>query len=193
MLSDYPYYCFEKELPKEFCDGIVKLGKALAVSSASLHDRETSFSTYDPSVRNNKISWISNKEVIDILQTYVQVANRNAGWNFDVMAYETPQFSEYDSEQFYDWHIDMGVESATDVVVRKLSLSVALNDDFEGGDFEIEKWCSPAEKDRVIKVKEMRTAGSIIVFPSFIQHRVTPVTKGKRYSLVCWFRGPDFC
>ena len=60
---------------------------------------------------------------------------------------------------------------------------IDLNFDFEGGDFEIR-----GKDDRVPKLEE----GSIIVFPSFLEHRVTPVTEGIRYSLVSWFVGPPY-
>ena len=59
-------------------------------------------------------------------------------------------------------------------------MSIILNDDFEGGDFEIY-----GEESELPK-------GSVIVFPSFIEHRVAPVIKGTRYSLVAWFVGPPF-
>ena len=39
---------------------------------------------------------------------------------------------------------------------------------------------------------EIRPQGSVIVFPSFVWHRVTPVTKGTRYSLVLWTCGQPF-
>ena len=66
---------------------------------------------------------------------------------------------------------------------RKLSMSIILNSNFEGGDFEMRD-----VNNRVPRLEE----GSIIVFPSFIEHRVVPVTKGVRYSLVAWFVGPPF-
>ncbi len=66
---------------------------------------------------------------------------------------------------------------------RKLSMSIVLNSDFEGGDFEINM--DGKKSPRLEK-------GSIIVFPSFMEHRVAPVTKGIRYSLVTWFVGPPF-
>ena len=68
---------------------------------------------------------------------------------------------------------------------RKLSMTVVLNSDFEGGEFQIRG----LQKDQQVPpLKE----GSIIVFPSFIDHRIKPVTKGVRYSLVAWFLGPPF-
>jgi PKHD-type hydroxylase len=62
-------------------------------------------------------------------------------------------------------------------------MSIILNSDYEGGDFEMR-----GLKDKVPRLEE----GSIIVFPSFLEHRVTPVTEGIRYSLVTWFVGPPY-
>ena len=65
-------------------------------------------------------------------------------------------------------------------------MSILLNSDFEGGEFEIS--LDEASKDNDMKLDK----GSIIVFPSFIEHRVKPVTKGTRYSLVMWNLGYPF-
>ena len=65
---------------------------------------------------------------------------------------------------------------------RKLSMSIILNDDYEGGEFEFyghKKSIKP-------------TKGTVIVFPSYMVHRVKPVTKGIRYSVVAWFCGEPF-
>ena len=72
--------------------------------------------------------------------------------------------------------------------VRKLSMSVMLNSNFEGGEFEFVTYNK--EVGTITSIEA--TAGSIIVFPSSMEHRVAPVTKGTRYSLVCWFVGPPF-
>ena len=74
-------------------------------------------------------------------------------------------------------------ELQNDNNTRKLSMSVILNSDYEGGDFEIF-----GLENKIPRLEE----GSIIVFPSFKEHRVTPVTRGIRYSLVAWFVGPPY-
>ena len=72
--------------------------------------------------------------------------------------------------------------------MRKLSVSINLSDPntYEGGQFEMDLGEGP------FVLEEMNRQGTIIVFPSDTQHRVTPVTKGVRYSLVNWFEGPAF-
>ena len=72
--------------------------------------------------------------------------------------------------------------------VRKLSMSVILNDNFDGGEFEFASYGK--EKCEITPIKAM--AGSVIVFPSSMEHRVAPVIKGIRYSVVVWFLGPPF-
>ena len=68
-------------------------------------------------------------------------------------------------------------------------MTVLLNDDYEGGDFQFAQYSK--EKCNVISV-EQNKIGSIIVFPSYMEHRIIPITKGLRYSLVVWFVGPPF-
>ncbi len=76
--------------------------------------------------------------------------------------------------------------------IRKLSVTVSLNDssEYEGGNLEFD--LGPHRKDRYFRCNEIGPKGSVIVFPSFIPHRVLPVTKGTRYSLVCWSLGAPF-
>jgi predicted 2-oxoglutarate/Fe(II)-dependent dioxygenase YbiX len=92
------------------------------------------------------------------------------------------QLARYDSTDsgFYDWHPDFS-EFAPE---RKLSISVQLSDpqDYEGGDLELSFSGQPYRADR--------TKGMFIVFPSFVLHRVAPVTRGTRWSLVAWISGP---
>ncbi len=83
--------------------------------------------------------------------------------------------------------------------IRKISCSVLLNDpqSYEGGDFEIgytNKLCDGTIDDTKVTLEKgkMLKQGSVIVFPSFVWHRVTPVKKGKRYSLVNWALGPSY-
>jgi PKHD-type hydroxylase len=91
------------------------------------------------------------------------------------------QVGRYDGTEggFYDWHFDFGPAKPT----RKLSISIQLSssDDYDGGDLELLYGHSPQKLDR--------TRGAFIIFPSFMLHRVTPVTRGTRWSLVAWIFG----
>jgi hypothetical protein len=98
----------------------------------------------------------------------------------DLLAHTEPvQLSEYQVGDEYDWHLDLGPGPASR---RKLSLSVQLTEpnEYEGGDLEIKG---------VHNIPALRKRGSVIIFPSFLLHRVTPVTRGVRRSLVAWVPG----
>jgi PKHD-type hydroxylase len=94
------------------------------------------------------------------------------------------QYTIYDStvNGHYDWHID---SLSSDGPQRKLSLVIQLSDsmDYEGG----ELWVHGARREVLSKNR-----GIVHFFPSYTLHRVTPVTSGKRHSLVGWINGPDF-
>jgi PKHD-type hydroxylase len=98
---------------------------------------------------------------------------------------ENTQISRYksDNKGHYAKHID--TDHPKDGVQRKLSISILLNDpsEFEGGELQFTD---------VADCKVLTKQGSIVVFPSFIEHVVTPVTKGVRYSAVTWASGPAF-
>jgi PKHD-type hydroxylase len=92
------------------------------------------------------------------------------------------QFAEYGPEQHYAWHTDT-FALAGKPTDRKITIVCLLNDEFEGGQFQVRlynDYTAPLEK------------GTIIAFPSILEHRVIPVTSGIRYSATMWFSGPRF-
>jgi PKHD-type hydroxylase len=114
------------------------------------------------------------------------VEHVNQGFCFELTGFGTGcQIARYSSDDqgHYDWHIDLGTGRFSQ---RKLSLSLQLSeaDDYEGGDLEFHL----SGLDRL----RMRQQGTLIAFPSFHEHRVTPVTRGERFSLVAWIDGPPF-
>jgi len=136
--------------------------------------------------RQSTISWIDfNKmqPMYDDLIYLVQKINRNNFGFSNIQITEKAQVSEYSKGQFYEWHTDTTIDMDAEPPVRKLSMTLLLNDpnEFEGGNLEI------AEQ----KMSHMKQ-GHAAIFASFLQHRVTPVTKGVRKSLVVWFNGEPF-
>ena len=141
---------------------------------------------YDQKRRDSTISWIPfNKmqPMYDDLIHLIQKINRNHFGFSNVQITEPAQVSEYAKGQFYHWHTDNPIDMDTEPPVRKLSMTLLLNDpsEFEGGNLEIAgKNLSPMKQ------------GHAAIFASFLQHRVTPVTKGVRKALVVWFSGEPF-
>lgn len=140
------------------------------VSNVKFHDR------------NENTAWIFDK-----LNFIIQAANEQF-YNFHLNGYDSFQYTTYDSNGRYDWHTDIsfGEKFVNDSEPRKLSLSLVLNDDFEGGEFQINN--GKEETPIIVPMHK----GRVVLFPSFMIHRVTPVTKGIRKSLVVWCLGPKF-
>tara|TARA_R110000868_G_scaffold4644_1_gene28862 strand:+ start:331 stop:873 length:543 start_codon:yes stop_codon:yes gene_type:complete len=132
------------------------------------------------SVRNSKICWARKNHWVEaVMYNHCLYANELTGWGFQVGRPEAVQLAAYDIDGFYGWHEDwMPLTKTTHV--RKLSAVLLLSnpEEFEGGQFQF--------KDDPVEMKR----GTLIVFPSFITHQVTPVTKGIRYSATCWVQGP---
>ena len=166
------------------------MGEALLAENGRLHTDMGS--VLDNGVRNSTVAWFNNKEVDAILQMYAQKANQAAGWNFDLLGSEIPQFATYEEGGKYDWHVDIGVENKDSILFRKLTVIINLNDNYEGGDFQLQGLFPPNVIDNSYTLKDLKKVGSVLVIPSFLYHRVAPVTKGTRHSLTCWFRGPSF-
>ena len=141
----------------------------------------------DTKKRITTISWIPFKEMpemYDQVNVFIQKANRNHfGFN-NIQITENAQFTEYPKGGFYDWHMDSDVNMQHEPPVRKISMTVLLSPEnqFEGGDLEL---MAPG---KYAKLKQ----GHAICFASFLNHRVAPVTRGVRQSLVMWFGGTQF-
>lgn len=154
----------------------------------------------DNLVRQSNLLWFDDNflEKNNCWDIQQKVTNRVDELNerffkFELLFIEPFQLTQYTSSDrgFYNYHID--ATAVTKNITRKLSFVIQLNDpsDFEGGDF-----CIIDAKGEEFNVTQERPdlirKGNIIVFPSFIPHKITPVTSGKRHSLVGWCNGPRF-
>ncbi len=175
---------WDKEISHENCQKIISFGEGKGWDQATTYGSEEKFQSLD-GARKSDIAWVEDQWVYDLIWPYMMAANEQAGWKYDIVAAESCQVTRYIKDGFYSWHRDgLGSHNEEHSKTRKLSMSIILNSDFEGGDFEIFK----DDPDKIPRFEE----GSVIVFPSFLKHRVTPVTKGVRYSLVTWFVGQPF-
>ena len=209
-LQNY-YYYFQSALTPRFCDELIKYGTAqqeqLALTGGQTNKINEGKPLSDEDLkdlkkkRDSNIVWLSDRWIYKEIQPFIHQANRLAGWNFDWSFSESCQFTKYKLNQFYDWHADAW-ESAYDNPsnpdthgkIRKLSVTCSLSapEDYEGGELEFDFRNTDPDKQSIRKCAEIKPRGSIVVFPSFVWHRVKPVTKGTRYSLVIWNLGYPF-
>jgi len=141
----------------------------------------------DTKKRTTTISWLPFKEMEPMyndINKFIQQANRNHFGFENVKITEQAQFTEYPEGGFYDWHMDTDVNMQYEPPVRKISMTLLLSPEnqFEGGDLEL---MAPGKRANMKQ-------GHAIIFASFLNHRVAPVTKGVRQSLVMWFGGDPF-
>mgnify|MGYP001491850597 CR=1 FL=1 len=121
---------------------------------------------------------------------FVQSANTESNWNFSLKEFEELQYTLYNVGDHYDWHHDCHNKPYENKTIRKLSFTLCLNDEYEGGDFSI---CETHPISEKTKVKSFALKkGEMIVFPSHTWHKVNKVTKGIRKALVGWVVGKPF-
>ena len=175
------FWRWEEAVPKEMCDLLLADRKLLGEQIAGVGDDVDDETAFRPEIRQSKVCWAKQNHWVEgLLYNHAMYANESAGWHYNMGRPERVQLTAYGSSGFYDWHEDWSPFSPV-APMRKLSVVLLLSDtaEFEGGDFQFEN----------LGTVELQK-GSIIVFPSFVRHRVTPVTKGTRYSAVCWVTGP---
>ena len=184
------YWSWNNAVGDKFCNDVIKFASTLKKRQAFTIDPKLGPVARDE-WRKSKIIWLNENWIYKELLKYISLANKNAGYNFVLKEAEPIQYTRYDSDNYYHWHIDQTLESDKPDS-RKMSICINLTDpnEFEGGDFWVSKPHVVADKTEKIRLDFMRKRGSAVVFPSFVFHRVAPVTKGTRHSLVCWVRGP---
>jgi PKHD-type hydroxylase len=209
-LQNY-YYYFQSALTPRFCDELIKYGisqqEQLALTGGQTNKVNKGEKLNDDDIidlkkkRDSNIVWLSDRWIFKEIQPFIHQANRLAGWDFQWDFSEACQFTKYKLNQHYDWHCDSW-ESAyankdnpdTFGKIRKLSVTCSLSapEDYEGGELEFDFRNTDPDKPAIRKCAEIKPRGSIVVFPSHVWHRVKPVTKGTRYSLVIWNLGYPF-
>ena len=136
--------------------------------------------------RSSMIHWMNNEDYKDFLMPIYDIISRNVRmindgmWRYNYGGYGVFQYSEYTEGDHFNWHID---QIAVKGESRKISFSLGISDEseYEGGDLGFKA----AEEEDYYKIGR----GDIIAFPSWMLHKVTPVTKGKRRVLVGWGEG----
>ena len=207
MNLEYYYWYFQSAIPPKICDDIIKYGldqqEQTALTGDLKPDKElTEKETKDLSKkRKSNVVWMNDRWIYKEIHPYIHTANANAGWNFEWDFSESCQFTKYKLDQFYDWHCDSWnkpydkpKDPNSHGKIRKLSCTVSLSDEteYEGGDFEFDFRTTDDGSNQPQICKEIKPKGSVVVFPSFVWHRVKPVTSGTRYSLVIWNLGWPF-
>jgi len=210
------YYYWKAEILKEECEKIISefdtslSGKLASVGNLHgteglypeeieamkkegrwdyLHNKSKNEDVPDTSIRKTKLNWLPANHIYNkILCEFVTTTNEKH-YHYNLTKFTPCQFARYDVGDFYDYHQDSG-QSKEDYEneTRKLSMTVQLSDpdSYEGGKF---LFYNGHKKETEPPIQEQ---GSIIIFDSKMWHRVTPVTKGVRYSLVSWSLGPSF-
>ena len=206
MNLEYYYWYFQSVIPPKICDDIIEYGKSqqeqIALTGGYDPEKVSEDDIKDVSKkRKSNIVWMNDRWIYNEIHPYIHTANKNAGWNFQWDFSESCQFTKYKLDQFYDWHCDWWSkpynrpeEPDRHGKIRKLSVTISLSDenDYEGGDFEFDFRNDDKGSNQPQLCKEIRPKGSVVVFPSFVWHRVKPVTSGTRYSLVIWNLGWPF-
>jgi len=206
-ISNY-YWYFKGALTPRFCDDVIQYGlsKEETIARTGGFDKKKLSKEDVKNIqrkRKSDLVWLDDTWIYKELHPYVNQANRNAGWNFDWERSESCQFTKYKLNQYYDWHCDSWdkpyeQEGPSKGKIRKLSMTCQLTDgsEYQGGELEFDfRNYDPHMRDELkhrVQCKEILPKGSIIVFPSFVWHRVKPVTSGTRYSLVVWHLGRPF-
>jgi len=184
----------ENFLSGDECDKIIE-----ELDTEDLEDGQL-VGDYEEGIINKNVRRTLNKDIIfdrykkpfddtnlfNRVESALKIANIQY-FNYDVEGIDKLRFLKYGIGGRYEWHTDYGRHECS---MRKLTGIIQLSDsnDYEGGDFEF--GLTDTEGSGLLKGN--RDKGCLLVFPSFLSHRVAPLTKGKRYSIITWLEGDTF-
>ena len=154
---------------------IIPVAGKVQKSNSELQEKVVSIRNVDVYPIDERYSWV-DESILDLIIMY------NKEYNYDLSGlFERPQLLKYTAPSAgYDWHVDIGNGDAS---TRKLGFSILLNDDFEGGEFLVFN-----NGIQTINLEK----NQILLFPSFLPHKVNPIIQGERWALVCWIHGRCF-
>lgn len=207
-LSTY-YYYFKEVLSPKFCDELVAYGRQQQEQLALTGNMNKKDLGKNPlskkelknlkKQRDSNVTWLSEEWIYKEIRPYIHIANKEAGWNFNWDWSESCQFTKYGPNQYYGWHCDSWDTPYNEPnnkningKIRKLSVTCSLSEpsEYKGGELEFNfNHPQKNKKENIKKCTEILPRGSIVVFPSFVWHRVCPVQEGIRNSLVIWNLG----
>ena len=202
MVQLYKYWYFTSVLTERFCNDLITYGNSQRTKKALIGGEiERTVSKKEArKIRDVNVAFINDLWIYREIQPYVYTANKHADWNYQWDWTESCQFTKYKLNQHYAWHKDSWEKPYEENTfphfkgkIRKLSMICSLSDpaDYEGGTLEIQPR-DDRDPNKIIVCNHLKPRGSIIVFPSYLYHRVKPVTKGMRYTLVTWSIGYPF-
>ena len=173
----------------EQCQDIINAGHAEKPQTAQVGMNKPGGGV-DKKKRTTTISWIPFDKLPQMYKKVdhqLSLVNLNHFGFENVRITEPAQFTEYPKKGFYDWHMDLNAFGVGgQQPIRKISMTCLLSDpsEFTGGDLLF----SEMGEKKPLQLKQ----GQAIFFASFLRHKVAPVKKGIRRSLVMWFGGTPF-
>ena len=221
ILEKYIWFapsCFSKREVDEIMNATTTLREGAGLIGAPNEDADAPAGQTgkdDDKIRSSTVKWFEPNDMPEKIESkiidVVNQANRETGWNHSWEYKENTQFTVYNAQpekpkgDFYTWHTDAGPIPYDNGMHRKLSCTIQISDpdDYEGGHFQ---WLEPQRQFDKMQLQptidvdqcvctapfSSKELGSLIVFPSFLYHQVTPVTRGIRKSMVSWFVGKPY-
>lgn len=189
-LPSWDSYCYyPQHVPAALCERIMDCARRYPEQAGQVVAADQALAR--PGRRNCRLRWMGldaeSEFIYQALGEIMLMAN-SARWGFELHGFaDALQYTEYQQAgHHHDWHMDLGPGQYS---TRKLALVLQLSDgaDYAGADFEV-----LADRPSSSQREAMRARGSVIVFPAYTSHRVSPLRHGCRHSLVAWMVGSPF-
>lgn len=183
-----PFMVVGDAFTEKECESLIVYGKNVELTPAKLVSGDVT-----TAIRSSDVKFIE-PTTPDLEWLFARLKEIGESVNdrvfgFDLQFISPPQYTRYNVGGYYDWHEDTILGNPTIVKARKLSATLFLNapSAYDGGQFQIQR-----KPDGSAEFNIEPLQGSMVFFPSFMSHRVAPVTRGERNSLVVWYEGDMF-
>lgn len=178
----YDLWEYHSAIPKEICEQLIKKYNCNELEHGIISNQKI-----DLNVRNVKTFTLEKTDWVTSIFHYYGFDANHENFHYRIQGISNVQFLKYEPGMFYKVHSDTSPERTSESFYRKLTIVLSLSEpsDYEGGDFFL-------YADGLNKIKLNQQQGSIHVFPSYLNHKINPIKKGVRYSMVSWILGEPF-
>jgi PKHD-type hydroxylase len=186
LSDDLTYLYFKDIISHADCDALCSVLSSHAIEQASVNGDDINVATLNQNIRNVSKLQLPLHTGIGAILTSVGLDANHQRWKFDITRSNQCEFLKYPVGGRYRGHIDTVLSNRTHHLTecRKLTVLAFLNDNFSGGKFFLN-----IDSDHLYPPQNK---GTVLVFPSFLNHGVEDITQGERYSAVTWLVGPWF-
>lgn len=173
----------QQGISSDFINNVIENLEDMTTNSENLLDNSNP--------NSGKIAYITNKDILTSFFKICSVVNKETKWDLDIDSIQPLIYREYNSNYKSDWHVDQNHKLYEENNIRKISFTIFLNNDFKGGEFDLDQ-IGPHEKKLTQTFDHNVPVNTALFYQSFNWYRIKPIFSGIRKTISGFILGPKY-